>query len=151
MKEVVGDFFSYADEQDIKVLVCTTNQVVKKDGRLVMGAGIAKAFKEQFLDLDLALAKQTQFKKSGLIVIWDYLPYALIGFPTKYHWQDPSDIRLIRKSLRELEKHVDYYNFESILMTRPGCGNGGFRWSEIYKEMKHLDDRYTVISNEAKA
>lgn len=148
MIEVVGDFFSYADEQNIKVLVCTTNQVIKKDGRLVMGSGIAKAFKEKFQDLDLEWAEKTQFKKSGLIISWAHHPYALVGFPTKYHWRDPSDIRLIRKSLRELEKHVDYYGFTGILMTRPGCGNGGFRWSEIYKEMKHLDDRYVVISND---
>lgn len=148
MLEVTGDFFSYADEQDIKVLVCTTNQVVKADGRLVMGAGIARTFRDQFLDLDKIWGRQTEFKKSSLTVSWDYLPYVLIGFPTKYHWRDPSDIRLIRKSLRKLEELVDYYNFDRILMTRPGCGNGGFRWSEIYKEMKHLDDRYTIINNE---
>ena len=32
----------------------TSNGIVKKDGRLVMGAGVAKAFRDHFKDLDLA-------------------------------------------------------------------------------------------------
>jgi hypothetical protein len=147
MIEVTGDFFTYAKEHQPDVLVCTINQIVKSDGRLVMGAGIAKPFRDTFVDLDKEWGELTRFKKSGILVSWNYAPVVLVGFPTKYDWKDPSDKRLIKRSLNQLADFVDYYGMKSVLMTRPGCGHGGFKWPEIKPLFKGFDDRWIIISD----
>lgn len=147
MIEVEGDFFTYADEHQPDVLVCTVNQVVKRDGRLVMGAGIAKSFRDTFINLDKEWGALTRFKKSGILVSWNHAPQVLVGLPTKYDWKEPSDKKLIKKSLAELVEFVDYYGMQSILMTRPGCGYGGFKWPEIRPLFKGFDDRWIVIND----
>lgn len=148
MIEVKGDFFEYAEQECPEVLVCTINQIVRANGELVMGAGIAKAFRDKYRGLAAAWGAQTKYKESGVIYSISDCTEFLVGFPTKYDWKDKSDIELIKKSLKELEQMVDDFSFDSVLMTRPGCGNGGFEWSEIRPLLKHLDERYIVICPE---
>jgi hypothetical protein len=147
MLEVIGDFFTYAEQNSPDVLVCTVNQVTKLDGRLVMGAGIAKAFRDRYSGLDAEWGALTKFKKSGILVSWNFMPQVLVGLPTKYDWKDPSDKRLIKRSLTQLVEFVDYCGMKSVLMTRPGCGHGGFKWPEIKPLFKGFDDRWIIISD----
>jgi len=144
--EVTGNFFDYAQSNGIHALVCTINQVTTKTGRLVMGAGIAKAFRDRYRDLDLEWGGLTRFGKSGLLVSWNYMPSLVIGLPTKTDWKLPSDKRLIKRSLAELKELVEEYNIDRVLLTRPGCGNGGFKWPEILPLFKNFDDRFVIIS-----
>ena len=41
-------FWTRADEKDVQAICCTTNNVIKNDGSLVMGAGSAKNFSDNF-------------------------------------------------------------------------------------------------------
>ena len=47
MNEIIGDFWEEA-QKDYDAIVCTTNNVIKSNGELVMGAGIAKDFGYQY-------------------------------------------------------------------------------------------------------
>lgn len=152
MKEVTGDFWKESERLTNNILVCTVNQVLKEDGRLVMGAGIAKQFRDKHTNLDLIWGYQT-YMEQPLLYHYSW-PKWLVGLPTKYHWREKSDINLIKSSLIELKYFLKYYNKGNVLMTRPGCGLGGLEWSEIKPIMEQifcepeLQERIIVINNE---
>lgn len=150
MIEITGDFTK--EYKKYRGIVCTTNQILNKDGKLVMGAGIAKWFKETFPWTPEAFAlKKEQVTVFPIDLLSDEYPNVLFSFPTKFHWKDKSDIVLIEKSTKELVKLVNNFsdNDVSILMTRPGCGCGGLDWKDVKPIIEqYLDNRFTVISNE---
>ena len=145
-----------------EAICCTTNNVVTDTG-LVMGAGIAKVFKEVFPHLPitwgarvLVNAKRYGDKCNGLICsrVPNYSGTAkmcdilyLIALPTKNHWKDPSSLPLIEQSLKSLVKLTNYMGWSDVWLPRPGCLNGGLSWEKQVKPLceKHLDNRFTVF------
>jgi hypothetical protein len=170
MIEITGDFWDVAEWQKYfnqsTGLVCTTNNTLTNDGKLVMGAGIAKDFKTLFPGLDERWGKILRnilnryeypnkaanhinpvlidlgAPKGNIMPIW-----RLFAFPTKYHWKNPSDLRLIEHSAQQLTNLVDIMGLKHVLMTRPGCGNGGLSWDVVKPKIDYLDDRFVVINN----
>ena len=133
----------------------TSNQVIKTGYLLVMGAGVAKAFRDRFLLVDGAAADT--IKKNGYqcqVVDWSgYVdvikrpPVPIVMFPTKYHWRDPSDIQLIEKSARELMTLIEENDWKLVALPRPGCSNGGLRWEDVKKVIESiLDNRVVIVS-----
>lgn len=133
----------------------TSNGVIKKNGSLVMGAGVAKAFRDRFDGIDAEAGKCV--KTFGNICqrvafhIWrddDGTPQkvALIAFPTKHHWRNPSDIKLIEKSVDELIALADDNNWNSIYIPAPGVSHGGLDWKTEVRPLleKKLDDRFII-------
>jgi len=131
--------------------VCfTSNEVIKKDGKLVMGAGVAKQFRDTFPGLDQEAG--TSVKKYGnackIIRSMHFLGTMLeiIAFPTKGHWKNPSDIKLIRQSALELLEMANKHGWKQVYLPAPGVGLGGLSWKNEVKPLleKILDDRFIV-------
>ena len=159
MKEIVGDYWDYWRSTNCTAsLVCTTNTIVKSNGDLVMGAGIAKEFKEKFPWLpsewgnkQRVLGEQTPY----LMITYHGKDFDtkmgeyLIAFPTKIHWKDPSIPALIASSAHQLMVACKALDIRYVLMTRPGCGNGGLTWDVVKPILQEeLDDRFVIISKE---
>ena len=110
----------------------TTNGMVKKDGKGVMGAGIAKQAKMRFKNIDLALGKSIKENGNHVSFIHRNNEKWIVSFPTKYDWRDGSDINLIIRSAQELRS---FYNRSpekpTVVLTRPGCGCGNLRWEYV--------------------
>lgn len=140
----------------INIAVCvTTNGIVKADGKAVMGAGVAKECADLFPEIPLLLGDRinkfgnrvhklglyNRFTKYGMVV------YQILSFPTKYHWRYNSDINLIIKSCTELVEIADLYEYSSVYLTPPGCGNGHLDWeTQVKPNIEHiLDDRFIVV------
>lgn len=162
MIEIRGEYFKHTKDNDYNAYVCTTNTVLKKDGSLVMGAGIAKEFANLYKSIPKKWGREIQIReefnreKSHIIVtpmsyyveknIYVYGINFMVAFPTKHHWKDPSDINLIIKSSKGLKYFADCMGWSKVLMTRPGCGCGGLNWSDVKREIEpYLDDRFYVI------
>ena len=131
--------------------VCfTSNGMIKKDGRLVMGAGVAKQFRDTFLDLDQEAG--TAVKKYGnicqVIRRMFYLgnPLNIVAFPTKYNWRNKSDIKLIESSMFELMNMANNYGWKNVYLPAPGISCGGLSWENEVKPLliKKLDDRFII-------
>jgi O-acetyl-ADP-ribose deacetylase (regulator of RNase III) len=148
MKEIKQDFWEVYDRFD--AIVCPTNGIVKTNGELVMGGGLAKQFKENFPYIPFVwgnfvnetgnkVCKYSHRKSSNLP--------DLISFPSKHHWKSKSDLKLITSSTYELVECVDYQGYDNVLVPRVGCGLGGLKW-EIVKPILeiYLDKRFTIIS-----
>lgn len=165
MIEITSDFWTYTENNPIDAICVTTNTVVKANGELVMGAGIAKSFSRRYPTLakDFGVFILQGRKKFGeswqppcfiaheptLHPSREYKP-KIVYFPTKYNWKDPSVIDLIEKSLKELVKLTNWNDMKTVVMTRPGCGMGGLDWNSQVKSLckKYLDDRFIIISKD---
>lgn len=134
----------------------TTNGIVRKDGRAVMGRGIAKEADDLFhVSERLAqLLKQYGNRAFNLgrynrNINGSISVFTLFTFPTKHHWKDLSDITLICKSAEELVAMCDKFGITKCYLPPAGCGNGGLDWEITVRPWLSmmLDDRFVVIFN----
>lgn len=144
---VVGDMFELAQSGDI---VCiTTNGEIKKDGRAVMGAGVAKTARDTFKDIDRKLARSIQAIGNVVSYLGLYIykgkSLNIISFPTKNKWRDNSDLDLIKQSVNQLQG-ITRNKSCNIYLPMPGCSNGKLQWHEVEPLLRELDDRYVITT-----
>lgn len=150
MIEVKGNLWTYVttDGQRPDVIVITTNGTVKKNGECVMGRGCA--FEAKGLYPGLAADLGSAIKLSGNHVFVLGVTPMLMSFPVKHQWFEKADIELIQRSAKELVEVFGNRGMEAIktvVMPRPGCGNGRLSWPEVKKILEPiLDDRFHVIT-----
>lgn len=151
MEEVTGNLWSYMPDADARVI--TTNGFVKQNGDAVMGRGCAAEAARTFPILPLRLGKALKadgnhvhvFRKGTL----EGADYDLITFPVKHKWHENADLDLIFRSACELADYADHYGYGSVIIPRPGCGNGNLRWEKVRGVIKGiLDHRFYVITFE---
>lgn len=108
----------------------------------VMGAGLAKQFARAFPDMLTAYqeACTAGLVRPGQMHIFyrgaGTQPRFIVNFPTKRHWQDPSQLADIKLGLRALANHVQELSLRSIAVPALGCGLGGLPWSEVWPCIK---------------
>jgi len=141
MKESTGNLWD-AKPEFIKCI--TTNGIVKQNGELVMGRGVALQAMQRYPRLPYILGSYV--KSSGNIVYY-LKELNIISFPTKNNWKDKSDIQLIVKSCVQLNATLENINKYAVL-PRPGCSNGGLDWEREVKPVisRILSDRVWVIT-----
>jgi len=143
MKEITGDLFA----QKADALCITTNGVVKKDGACVMGRGCALIAKTKWPQIGHVLGSLLTKHGNHCYVLLRVDQTDIVSFPTKNDWKVDSELPLIRCSCQELVGLADIHGWCSVVLPRPGCGNGGLRWEDIRPVLEqYLDDRFSVIS-----
>jgi len=155
MKEIRGNLFSIKCD----AICCTTNNILKKDGSLTMGAGIALEFNRRVPGLSYyfgAVLKAHDMKnvpilcQLGVNIAFpqgEWHTMNVVSFPTKNHWRDDSSLLLIQKSARLLVRMADHYGWKSICLPRPGCGRGGLLFENVKPTISEiLDDRFYVVT-----
>jgi len=132
--------------------VVTTNGIVGRSGNLIMGAGVAKKAMQVHPWLPSVLGAWV--KEHGNTPFLD-VEAGIITLPTKHDWKDPSDLDLIVSSVKRVVVLVNALPFPEerrIAMTRPGCGNGRLRWSDVKDAIEPLlDDRFFVLTEKPDA
>ena len=139
MKEATGDLWTYP--ADWRVI--TTNGTVKKNGECVMGRGCAKEAKTKYQELPGLLGSLIKTKGNEPFVFHNL---KLITFPVKWEWMLKAEKHLIEQSARRLEAIVKELGMPSVVMPRPGCGNGGLKWEDVKPLIDFLPDNVTVIT-----
>jgi len=124
----------------------TSNGIIKKDGSLVMGAGVAKAFRNTFVNIDSVAGELVEKNGNICQIVYRLANLSIVAFPTKHHWRNPSDIELIKKSADELITLANKNNWKQIYLPAPGVNNGGLSWDNDVKPLliKKLDDRFII-------
>lgn len=129
--------------------IITTNGVIKKNGAAVMGRGCALQAKDMFKGIDYDLGYCIDIVGNIPTYIGEYKlkerVYEIISFPVKHHWRDKADLSLIERSAKMLPKII--HPGATVVMPRPGCGNGGLNWEDVAPVIEpYLDDRFLVVS-----
>ena len=101
----------------------------------VMGAGLARRFKEEYPD-NYRLYRDAcrhGLVTPGRVLSWmhptNYL--RIFNFPTKLDWRDPSRLEYIERGLASLVFTVEELDIRSIAIPQLGCGLGGLSWSDV--------------------
>jgi len=152
--------------------VCiTTNGHLKKDGKAAMSKGTALYASKAWYGIASILGAKIDAKGNNVFVLTHQLPngfnyfklprkaepllvavpWAVVSFPTKKDWSDPSDPALIRSSCEQLWDLVEKKGWRRVLLPKPGCGNGGLSWKKVarplLREIFGNDDRFIIVSN----
>lgn len=147
MIEIFGDIWDLIEDNDFDGLVITTNGYVKKNGKAVMGRGIALEAAKRCKSLPYRLGNNI-LDYGNHVFAWNakhLFEQTLITFPVKHNWWEKADIHLIRSSISELKDEVDNRRLKKVIMPRPGCGNGKLSWDDEVKPfIEKLDDRFWV-------
>ena len=120
----------------------TTNGIVKRNGTAVMGKGVAQQAALRFPDLPRQLGAWLQ-THGNHVAAWS--DARVITFPTKHHWQQPSDLDLIARSASELMGILDTLQIEAFVLPRPGCGLGQLPWDSVAPVLAPIFDARVVI------
>jgi hypothetical protein len=147
MKEMHGNLWDAHAEGHF--ICITTNGDTRQDGRAVMGRGIARQAKIRFPELPELLGSDL-LNIGNTLHVYDHL--RLITFPVKHHWNHAADLLLIQTSAVQLRAVMDASLLaigdivNEVFLPRPGCGNGGLRWSAVKPLIAPvLDDRFTIV------
>lgn len=111
--------------------------------RGVMGGGLAKVFR------DLSPSMYKKYRESclrgdfkiGDIQVLDMSQgsgtlYA-VNFPTKDHYNNPSELSYIEKGLQTFVQEYEEIGITHIAFPKLGCGLGGLSWEEVKLLMEH--------------
>ena len=129
----------------------TSNGIIKANGELVMGAGIAKQFRQKFADTGNFFGYHVKNTGNHVYVYHRRNSQGLcdlVSFPTKNHWRGQSEINLIIQSANELVIKANELLWKKVYLPRPGCANGGLDWEQTVKPILQplLDDRFIICS-----
>ena len=141
MLETVGDIWEHAAQGDI--IVITANGSLTKDGRAVLGRGVARQAGLRFPTLAEIMGRLLAQEGSH---VFD-LGCGIVSFPVEETaWSQP-DLRIIARSAEELRLLADLSGWHQIVVPRPGCGGGGLAWKDVEPLLvPWFDERFVVIS-----
>lgn len=140
MQEVFGNIWN----SNARYICVTTNSIVKPNGELVMGKGIALQAKNRYPKLPAILGKHVKSKGNIPCIVNIGTSY-IVSFPTKNHFMNPSIPQLIIDSAKALAANLPVD--ATVALTRPGCGSGNLSWIDIKPMLEPiLDDRFTIYS-----
>jgi len=164
-----GDMWTVWNRSDLFLI--TTNACVRPDGRLVMGAGIAKQARDRWYGrLDLRLGAllterakhKTEFLRRSTIytmlepeynlLVSPQWPSASLGlFQVKRHFHMDASIGIIQRSTDALAAWCAEHPKAEVHLNFPGIGNGRLSRDAVMPIIKKLPDSVHVWQFEEEA
>ncbi len=136
----------------VDAICIPTNGHTTKTRGAVMGKGIALVAATKWPEIRTRLGKLLVEKYNHTHLLFDKhskpydLPYAILSFPTKDHWQEASRGTLIKRSAEELVRLTNLIEWDCVWLPRPGVGCGRLSWPFVRGIIEPiLDDRFTVV------
>jgi hypothetical protein len=147
MIEKVGSLWSYHVSTDARVI--TTNGDVNSKGQAVMGRGVASQAAGIFPRVRYILGRKI-LEEGNIVHMMEFSDrsFKLVSFPVKEHYYEQARLELIERSAQQLYDLANQQSWQTIILPRPGCGNGGLKWSDVRPVIDWLDDRFTVVNND---
>ena len=108
----------------------------------IMGAGLAKQFKDKYPDMFdryKELCRQGKFY-GGYIHIYQIKGKRkfIINFATKAHWKDKARLDYIAFGLETIARYLKYTPLiKSIAIPALGCGCGGLKWEDVKESIEY--------------
>lgn len=142
MIEMAGDLWEAYDLGHWVAI--TTNPVVNRHGKLVMGRGVALEAAKRIPSLAHTLGDLVGRYGNHVLAV---PAHRILSFPVKLHWHDAAVPWLIAQSARELasDRFMGVVRYP-VYMVRPGCGNGRLQWRDVAPLIApYLDNRFIVV------
>lgn len=145
MEIYCGDMWDFA--KDGNWIAVTINKVVKDNGRLVMGAGVADQARKRYRNPDIDLIFGKEIRRGVEVPFMTYPDARIYGIPTKNHYKDRTSIQLLNEGAAHLERIIDESLFAEnkpkVVCPLLGAGAGGLSPTLVFGLMrsrfKHTD------------
>ncbi|MBK5274803.1 MAG: ADP-ribose-binding protein [Desulfuromonadales bacterium] len=139
MLEALGDIWEHAGQG---IIVITSSGSLTRDGRAVLGRGVARQAALRFPDIVDRLGRLLAEQGSHVFDLGD----GIVSFPVEESAWSLPDLRIIARSAQELRVLADAAGWRRIVVPRPGCGGGGLAWHEVKPLLEPwFDERFVVI------
>lgn len=119
----------------------------------VMGAGVAKRFKERFpkeCETFNIYSKKLIARGSAGLLRPKLLerttlvnPHYIMFLPTKIDWRNDSKLEYLERNLPTMFEILDKKNVESVGMPWPGCGNGNLNKADVLPLIEKYREIYS--------
>jgi O-acetyl-ADP-ribose deacetylase (regulator of RNase III) len=129
---ITGDFWAYPADVRVNTVNCVG----------VMGAGIAKAFKEKFPAMFPHYVRECRdgALTPGGIYVYEDESNTILNFATKDHWRQPSRYEWIELGLKNMRCWMDKKSKAGktlkIALPALGCSNGGLSFALVSTMVK---------------
>lgn len=144
MLETIGDIWEHADLGC--VVAVTTNGSLTRDGRAVVGRGVARQALARFPLIAEKLGRMLAERGSHVFDLGN----CIVSFPVEETAWSLPDLRIIARSAQELRQLADRSGWQQIVVPRPGCGGGGLAWKDVRPLLEPwFDDRFLIISQDS--
>ena len=146
------------NERDL--LVFTSNGVVKRNGALVMGRGIAKLVRDFYPGIDRVFGRRVKTYGNRPFIVKiegkaSPSPRFVMSFPTKHHWRDRSSLELIRESrkkaveeLKDWRELLSREGIRRVLCPVWGTENGGLSFEDVREELRLFKEQVEELGFE---
>lgn len=116
----------------------------------VMGAGLAKAFKDKFphMNEQYELKCKLGILRPGVMDLYvvNSDPKYVINFPTKDDWRDPSELVYINTGKYALMNTVREWQINSVAIPALGCGLGGLSWGVVKPMLVRMNEFFPEVN-----
>lgn len=141
-----GNMWSVFHKTDCFMI--TTNPILRKDGAVVMGRGVALEAKTRYPQLPYDFGKilkelhpEIDQQYVGPIGLYDGTP--IWFFMVKDHWQNQASLSIIEQSVFYLLFGFQWGN-KRIDLNFPGIGNGGLPREQVLPLLINLPDNVHI-------
>ncbi len=125
------------------LFLITTNPIIRKDGAVVMGRGIAKQAKDRFPRLPYDFACTLRNMPDMNIDEFGKYDGQVVGyFMVKRHWREAADLDIIAESCRQLASCAHMWT--RVDLNFPGIGNGKLKREDVLPLLQQLPDHVHV-------
>lgn len=144
MQQIKGNIWDFHGSNSY--IGVTTNGVIRSNGSLIMGKGIALEARERFKGVDKLLGTLVKNQGNNVYLL---ASHGIFSFPTKDHFKDVSPLELIERSCQQLREAMNKVPNKQFYLIPPGCGLGGRDWdTEVEPVMlKYFkeENRLTIV------
>lgn len=112
----------------------------------VMGAGLAKAFKEKYLERfkDYKTKYEQNLIEIRVLNMYRTDGELIVNFPTEIVWRRKSRLEWIEEGLHHFKENYKSWGIKSIALSQLGFGKGGLNWEDVKPLMKKNIDKLDI-------
>ena len=115
----------------------------------VMGAGLAKEFKNRFLKLDPLYRRgcalgEVAIGRVQFVSMSNHGPI-IANFPTKMDWRVPSTLEYIERGLTSLVSQLTVGGYTSVAIPAIGCGLDGLKFEDVKSRIEFAFEKCPEI------
>lgn len=138
---------------DTDIFMITTNPIIRKDGAVVMGRGIAEEAKQRYptipYDFGNALKElHPEVDQWNVGCIEKYEETSIWWFMVKDHWRNKASLTIIGESVFQLRYGFDWSKPRRIDLNFPGIGNGHLNKKDVLPLLEVLPDNVHIWQKE---
>lgn len=126
------------------IFMITTNPIIRQDGAVVMGRGIALEAKTRYPKLPYDFGAVLQDLGNELVgPIGRYEGVPIWYFMVKNHWANDADLSIICQSIQALKNKITRTN-KRVDLNFPGIGNGRLPRDSVLYLLEDLPDNVHI-------